>query len=180
MKCPQHYLTEMQEVILFYNGLDVPTRQILNSRGGGYKATAPGCYQRNNTNPSFQEQRQSMENTQSKFMSKSAKRHEENSNLIKEIRASTDAFRIRNQETSNKTLKNKIGQMTRSDDKFERKNELDLEARLMEDIGKSRRKNLMPTIEEGEVIEEFRTRDEDLDTGIEDYPSYCEYDKSSI
>ncbi|GKA04510.1 reverse transcriptase domain-containing protein [Tanacetum coccineum] len=33
MKCPQHYLTEMQEVILFYNGLDVPTRQILDSRG---------------------------------------------------------------------------------------------------------------------------------------------------
>ncbi|GJW32235.1 retrovirus-related pol polyprotein from transposon TNT 1-94 [Tanacetum coccineum] len=29
MKCPQHYLTDMQEVILFYNGLDVPTRQIL-------------------------------------------------------------------------------------------------------------------------------------------------------
>ncbi|GJT86172.1 hypothetical protein Tco_1067889 [Tanacetum coccineum] len=25
MKCPQHYLTEMQEVILFYNRLDVPT-----------------------------------------------------------------------------------------------------------------------------------------------------------
>ncbi|GJV62997.1 hypothetical protein Tco_1473825 [Tanacetum coccineum] len=33
MKCPQHYLTEMQEVILFYNGLDIPTRQILDSRG---------------------------------------------------------------------------------------------------------------------------------------------------
>ncbi|GKA22396.1 hypothetical protein Tco_0708358 [Tanacetum coccineum] len=33
MKCPQHNLTEMQEVILFYNGLDVPTRQILDSRG---------------------------------------------------------------------------------------------------------------------------------------------------
>ncbi|GJT53501.1 retrovirus-related pol polyprotein from transposon TNT 1-94 [Tanacetum coccineum] len=32
MKCPQHYLTEIQEVILFYNGLDVPTRQILDSR----------------------------------------------------------------------------------------------------------------------------------------------------
>ncbi|GKA75761.1 retrovirus-related pol polyprotein from transposon TNT 1-94, partial [Tanacetum coccineum] len=27
MKYPQHYLTDMQEVILFYNGLDVPTRQ---------------------------------------------------------------------------------------------------------------------------------------------------------
>ncbi|GJV10942.1 reverse transcriptase domain-containing protein [Tanacetum coccineum] len=33
MKCPQHYLTEMQEVVLFYNGLDVPTRQILDSKG---------------------------------------------------------------------------------------------------------------------------------------------------
>nr|GEY61437.1 hypothetical protein [Tanacetum cinerariifolium] len=33
MKCPQHYLTKMQEVVLFYNGLDVPTRQILDSRG---------------------------------------------------------------------------------------------------------------------------------------------------
>ncbi|GKF64242.1 hypothetical protein Tco_0187690, partial [Tanacetum coccineum] len=33
MKCPQHYLTEMHEVILFCNGLDVPTRQILDSRG---------------------------------------------------------------------------------------------------------------------------------------------------
>ncbi|GKB12010.1 hypothetical protein Tco_0845933 [Tanacetum coccineum] len=30
--------------------------------------------------------------------------------------------------------------------------------------------DLMPTIKEGEVIEEFRTRDEDLDTGIDDYP----------
>ncbi|GKD27957.1 hypothetical protein Tco_1234171, partial [Tanacetum coccineum] len=26
MKCLQHYLSEMQEVILFYNGLDIPTR----------------------------------------------------------------------------------------------------------------------------------------------------------
>ncbi|GJY69189.1 retrovirus-related pol polyprotein from transposon TNT 1-94 [Tanacetum coccineum] len=33
IKCPQHYLTDMQEVILFYNGLDVPTRQILDSKG---------------------------------------------------------------------------------------------------------------------------------------------------
>ncbi|GKA47198.1 hypothetical protein Tco_0740081 [Tanacetum coccineum] len=33
MKYPEHYLTQMQEVILFYNGLDVPTRQILDSRG---------------------------------------------------------------------------------------------------------------------------------------------------
>ncbi|GJS54959.1 DNA-directed DNA polymerase [Tanacetum coccineum] len=184
MKCPQHYLTEMQEVILFYNGLDILTRQILDSRGrstetsdglaaiqaclnnlgreikkvnekvyaaqvgceqckgpyytkdcpqkkegktleeayytqfggpfqgGGYRATAPGYYQRNNAYPSYQEQRQSMEDTLSKFMSELAKRHEENSNLIKEIQASTDAA-IRNQGASIKTLEIQIGQMSK-------------------------------------------------------------------
>ncbi|GJW27059.1 hypothetical protein Tco_0040870 [Tanacetum coccineum] len=40
MKCPQHYLTNMQEVILFYNGLDVPTRQILDSNGAIPSKTA--------------------------------------------------------------------------------------------------------------------------------------------
>ncbi|GKF00374.1 hypothetical protein Tco_0023724 [Tanacetum coccineum] len=166
----------MQEVVLFYNGLDVPTRQILDSRGaipsktaayakvaiqemaeysqkwhnatsrtrstktsdrltaiqaqlnnlgreikkvnekvyaaqvgckqckgGGYRATALRFYQRNNVNPSYQERRQSMEDTMSKFMSESEKRHEENSNLIKEIQASMDAT-IRNQGASIKTL----------------------------------------------------------------------------
>ncbi|GJS11448.1 hypothetical protein Tco_0368244 [Tanacetum coccineum] len=33
MKYPQYYLMEMQEVVLFYNGLDVPTRQVLDSIG---------------------------------------------------------------------------------------------------------------------------------------------------
>ncbi|GKA37492.1 hypothetical protein Tco_0724057 [Tanacetum coccineum] len=143
----------MQEVVLFYNGLDVPTRQILDSggaipsktaadaklnnlgreikkvnkkvyaaqvgceqykgprytkdcplkeegktleeayytqfgapfQGGGYRATALGFYQRNNANPSYQERRQYMEETLTKFMRESAKRHEENSSLIKEI-----------------------------------------------------------------------------------------------
>ncbi|GJY46370.1 hypothetical protein Tco_0435433 [Tanacetum coccineum] len=171
MKCPRHYLIELQEVVLFYNGLDLLTRQILDSRGampsktagdakvaiqemaeysqkwhngtsrtrstetsdglaaiqaqlnnlgreikkvnekvygaqvgceqckgphytkdfplkeegktleeayytqfgapfqgGGYRATAPRFYQRNNTNPSYQERRQSMEEILSKFM----------------------------------------------------------------------------------------------------------------
>ncbi|GJS14988.1 ribonuclease H-like domain-containing protein [Tanacetum coccineum] len=40
MKCPQHYLTKMQEVILFYNGFDVPTRQILDSKGAIPSKTA--------------------------------------------------------------------------------------------------------------------------------------------
>ncbi|GKE95088.1 hypothetical protein Tco_1579943 [Tanacetum coccineum] len=35
----------------------------------------------------------------------------------------------------------------------------------------------MPTIEEGEVIKEFRTRNEDLDTRDDDYPSYYDNDK---
>ncbi|GKD24912.1 hypothetical protein Tco_1231126 [Tanacetum coccineum] len=161
MKCPQHYLTEMQEVILFYNRLDVQIRQILDSKGAipsktaadakvaiqeiaeysqkwhngtsrtrstktsdglaaiqaqlnnlgreikkvnekvyaaqvgceqwGYRAAALGFYQRNNANPSYQERRQSVEETLSKFISESAKRHDENSNMINEIRASTDA-----------------------------------------------------------------------------------------
>ncbi|GKC48030.1 uncharacterized mitochondrial protein-like protein [Tanacetum coccineum] len=66
-------------------------------QGGGYRAAAPGFYQRNNANPSYQERRKSMEETLSKFMSELAKRHEENSNMIKEIRASTDAV-VRNKE----------------------------------------------------------------------------------
>ncbi|GKB96817.1 hypothetical protein Tco_0982954, partial [Tanacetum coccineum] len=40
MKCPLHYLTEIQELVLFYNGLDVPTRQILDSRGAIPSKTA--------------------------------------------------------------------------------------------------------------------------------------------
>ncbi|GKD53137.1 hypothetical protein Tco_1286524, partial [Tanacetum coccineum] len=40
--------------------------------------------------------------------------------------------------------------------------------------------DLMPTTEEGEVIEEFRTRDDELDAGNDDYLSYCDYDKKII
>ncbi|GJZ76250.1 ribonuclease H-like domain, reverse transcriptase, RNA-dependent DNA polymerase [Tanacetum coccineum] len=153
LRCPQHYLTNMQEVILFYKGLDIPTRQILDSKGaipsmksgdgphytkdcplkdegktleeayytqfgvsfpqgGHYKAAAPGFYQRNNRNPLYQEQRQSMEELQSKFMTESTKRHEENSNLIKEIRAATDSA-IRNQGASIKALEIQIGKMSK-------------------------------------------------------------------
>nr|GEW04363.1 hypothetical protein [Tanacetum cinerariifolium] len=40
MKCPQHYLMDMLEVIMFYNGLEVPTRQILDSKGAIPSKTA--------------------------------------------------------------------------------------------------------------------------------------------
>ncbi|GKE41796.1 hypothetical protein Tco_1469080 [Tanacetum coccineum] len=54
-----------------------------------------------------------MEDTLRKIISESAKRHEENSNLIKEIRALTDAA-IRNQGASIKTLEIQIGQMSKA------------------------------------------------------------------
>ncbi|GJT39748.1 hypothetical protein Tco_0939613 [Tanacetum coccineum] len=189
MKCPQLYLTDMQEVILFYNGLDVPTRQILDSKGvipsktdadakvaiqemvefsqkwhngtssrskmyaaqvgcelckgpyytkivhkrkkektleeayytqfgapyqskGQYRAAGPGFYQRNNENSSYPDRRPSLEESLTKFMAESAKRHEENSNIIKEIRASTDVA-IRNQGALIKTLDIQIGQTSK-------------------------------------------------------------------
>ncbi|GJS72749.1 retrotransposon protein [Tanacetum coccineum] len=160
MKCPQHYLTDMQEVIFFDKWLDVPTRQILDSRGAIPTKTAAdakvviqemveyyqkwhngtssktrstetsdglaaiqaqlnslgrekkGFYQRNNRNSSYPARRETMEESLSKFMTESAKRHEENSNIIKEIRASTDAA-IRNQGASIKTLELQIGQMSK-------------------------------------------------------------------
>ncbi|GJU20717.1 hypothetical protein Tco_1154059 [Tanacetum coccineum] len=37
--------------------------------------------------------------------------------------------------------------------------------------------DLIPTIEEGEVIKEFRTKDDELYNEIDDYPSYYDYDK---
>ncbi|GKD29012.1 homeodomain-like protein, partial [Tanacetum coccineum] len=81
-------------------------------QGGGYRAITPGFYQRNNANPSYQEQRQSIEDTLSKFMRESAKRHEENSILIKEIRVSTNVA-IRNQGASIKTLEIQIEQTSK-------------------------------------------------------------------
>ncbi|GKC05641.1 mitochondrial proton/calcium exchanger protein-like protein isoform X1 [Tanacetum coccineum] len=50
--------------------------------------------------------------TLSKFLSKSAKRHEENSDLIKQFRASTDVA-IRNQGASIKTLEVQIGKISK-------------------------------------------------------------------
>ncbi|GJV54658.1 pyruvate dehydrogenase (acetyl-transferring) kinase, mitochondrial [Tanacetum coccineum] len=175
LKCPQHYLTDMQEVIAFYKGLDAPTRLSLDSRGaipsmkannlgreikkvnekvyasqvgceickgphytkdcpdkedgktlkeayytqfgvpypqGQVNAAAPGYYQRNNRNPLYQERRQSLEDFVSKFMAESARRHEENSTLIKKIRAALDSA-IRNQGASIKALEIQIGQMSK-------------------------------------------------------------------
>nr|GEV48867.1 hypothetical protein [Tanacetum cinerariifolium] len=70
----------------YYTQFGVP---FLNA--GRYRAATPGFYQRDNGNPSYQERRQTMEESLSKFMAELAQRHDENSSLIKEIRASMDA-----------------------------------------------------------------------------------------
>ncbi|GKE48898.1 hypothetical protein Tco_1480156 [Tanacetum coccineum] len=168
----------MKEVILFYNGLGIPTRQILDSRCAIPSKTAAdakvaiqemaeysqkwhnGTSRSRSTKTSngltaIQEQLNNLgreikkvnekyillksdvnnakdlitpnithskkkgkiskkltTSTLSNFMSESAKRHEEKSNLIKEIRASTDAA-IRNQGALIKTLEIQIGQMSK-------------------------------------------------------------------
>ncbi|GJV77985.1 RNA-directed DNA polymerase, eukaryota, reverse transcriptase zinc-binding domain protein [Tanacetum coccineum] len=68
-----------------------------------YRVAGPGFYQWNNEKSSYPDQRPSLEESLTKFMAESAKRREENSHIIKEIRASTDAA-IRNQCASIKTL----------------------------------------------------------------------------
>ncbi|GJY08137.1 hypothetical protein Tco_0375191 [Tanacetum coccineum] len=95
----------------------------------GYRATAPGFYQRNNANPSYAQGYQS----------------------------ALDPWK-----TILFTARAKI-------DVYKRKITLR--------VGINQGDDLMPTIEEGEVIEEFRTRDKDLDTRIDDYPSSCDDDK---
>ncbi|GJZ00929.1 retrovirus-related pol polyprotein from transposon TNT 1-94 [Tanacetum coccineum] len=75
---------------------------------GQYKAAGPEFYQRNNGNSSYPDRRQTREKSLTKFMAESPKRHEENSNIIKESQASTDAT-IRNQGASIKTLEIQIG-----------------------------------------------------------------------
>ncbi|GJT77696.1 hypothetical protein Tco_1044421 [Tanacetum coccineum] len=174
-----------EEVILFYNGLDVPTRQILDSKGviptktaGDAKvaiqemaeyskkwhngssskakstetsdglaaiqaqlnnlereikkvnekvyAAQVGCelckgphhtkdcplMEEGKTLEEAYYTQQTLEESLTKFMAESARRHKENSNIIKEIRASTDAA-IRNQGASIKTLEIKIGQISK-------------------------------------------------------------------
>ncbi|GKD26655.1 pyruvate dehydrogenase (acetyl-transferring) kinase, mitochondrial [Tanacetum coccineum] len=329
MKCPRHYLTKMQEVVLFYNGLDVPTRQILNSRGAIPSKTAAeakvaiqemaeysqkwhngtsrtrstktsdglaaiqaqlnnrgreikkvnekfyaaqvGCEQCKGPHYTkdcpLKEEDKTLEETyytqfgapfqgggyRATTSGELAKRHEENSNLIKEIRASMDAA-IRNQGASIKTLEIQIRYargykvplilkrtfLSTTRDKIDvykrnitlrvgeeriifksvkpasslikrfyilslrERMELDLEARLMREtlvlnrsldplnrdyielnnlnvpieLRRDQVDDLMPTIEEDEVVKEFRARnDARMVSEIFGYPSDYDHDK---
>ncbi|GJY25859.1 probable inactive receptor kinase, partial [Tanacetum coccineum] len=59
--------------------------------GGQYRAAGLGFYQRNNKNSLYPDQRQTLEESLSTFLVELAKRHEDNLNILKEIRASTNA-----------------------------------------------------------------------------------------
>ncbi|GKE89104.1 hypothetical protein Tco_1566579, partial [Tanacetum coccineum] len=104
--CPQKEEGKFLEEA-YYTQLGVPYQP-----RGQYRAAGPGFYQRNNGNSSYPDRIPSLEESLTKFMAESAKRHEENSNIIKEIQASTDAA-IRNQGASIKTLEIQIGQMSK-------------------------------------------------------------------
>ncbi|GKD92993.1 hypothetical protein Tco_1372830, partial [Tanacetum coccineum] len=104
--CPQKEEGKTLEEA-YYTQFGVPYQP-----GGQYRVAGPGFYQRNNGNSSYPNQRPSLEESLTKFIAESAKRHEENSNIIKKIRASTDAA-IRNQGTLIKTLEIQIGRMNK-------------------------------------------------------------------
>ncbi|GKA29492.1 hypothetical protein Tco_0715737 [Tanacetum coccineum] len=203
---------------------------------GNYKATAPGFYQRNNAQPFHNRRRQSLEDLLANFWGiGTKKRHEENSNLIKEIQASMDAT-IRNQGASIKTLEIQIKKMSKvlwergfrslasltntkpektmssysrnveSGASFDTRmgstkaripwTEQYTDIRETQDITiildyielndlnvplalrRDQVDDLMPTIEEGEVVEEFRARnDARIVSKFFRYPSGCDHDK---
>ncbi|GJS92922.1 homeodomain-like protein [Tanacetum coccineum] len=197
---------------------------------GGYRATTPGFYQRNNANPSYQERR----------TMKYPKRIGENvlvrigkftfpidfiildmpedikvplilgRPFLSTARAKINVYkrkitlRVVEEKIIFKSVKSASSLIKRVYMlSLRERMELDLEARLMgetlvlnrsldpflEDyielndlnepfeLRRNQGDDLIATIKEGEVIEEFRTTDEDLDTRIDDYPSYCDVDK---
>nr|GEX75259.1 hypothetical protein [Tanacetum cinerariifolium] len=270
MKSHQHYLTKMQKVILFYNGLGIPTRQILNSRGTIPLKTVADAkiaihemakYSQKWHNRTSESRRASVsvmplltylnlglgELAHTKLTIELADRavkypKEITENVLvrigkfffpvdfiildmpKDIKvplilerpffstacAKIDVYkrkitlRVGKEKvvfTSDKPASSLIKRVYMLS--LREIVELDLEARLMGEtlvlnrsldpffkdyielkylnepieLRRNQGDDLMSTIEEGEVIKEFRTRDEDLDTGIDDYPSYYGYDK---
>ncbi|GJX83146.1 hypothetical protein Tco_0332627 [Tanacetum coccineum] len=150
LRCPQHYLIDMKEVILNYKGLDVPTKQFLDSKVSTETSNGLAAIeaQLNNLGREIKKMnekvhvaqvgsRMTISRNSSRILPKEQwkpfvsrvktnngritkqvygriyKRNEENSNLIKEIRASTDAA-IRNQGASVKALEIQIEQISKN------------------------------------------------------------------
>ncbi|GJS68154.1 hypothetical protein Tco_0682719, partial [Tanacetum coccineum] len=201
MKCPQHYLTEMQEVVLFYNGLDVPTRQILDSKGAIPSKTVADT--KVPTIPKIAHSRKKgipikklttlnlvhlfKEGDIEQLLQDSTK------GIMQtlQIRASTDPA-IRNQGALNENFRdpnqaNKQEARLMGRDFGVKLNQLDAFLRItleLNDINcplelrRDKIDDLMPTIEEGEVVEEFRARNNArMVSKFFGYPSECDHDK---
>ncbi|GJS26003.1 hypothetical protein Tco_0486623 [Tanacetum coccineum] len=242
MKCPQHYLTEIQEVVLFYNGLDVPTRHILDLRGAIPSKTAADAKEKDSgsftlpcfiNNVCFDNALVDLGASVSVmplstylnlglgelahtrlYNSRYARGYQSaldpRKTILSTARAKIDVYkrkitlRVREERivfTSIKPASSLIKRVYMLS--LRERIELDLESRLMgetlvlnkpldpflEDyielndlnepfeLGRNQGDDLMPTIKECEVIKEFRTRDDELNVGIDDYPSHCDYDK---
>nr|GEW27074.1 hypothetical protein [Tanacetum cinerariifolium] len=218
---------QMQEVILFYKGLGIPTRRILDSRGAIPSKTAADAKERgfgslpSSTKSNSRDQVKSISTTievdscpirriGSVQYAVSTRQNRTLILFLSTARAKIDVYKrktpLRVGEemiifTSVKPASSLIKRVYMLS--LRERIELDLEARLMgetlvlnrsldsffEDyielndlcepfeLKRNQGDDLMPTIKEGEVIEEFRTKDDELDAGIDDYPSYYDYDK---
>ncbi|GJZ44032.1 hypothetical protein Tco_0591287 [Tanacetum coccineum] len=207
------------EVILFYNRLDVPTRQILDSRGRSTE-TSDGLAaiqaQLNNLGREIKKVNEKVFAAQVGYFIDLDIPEDIKVPLIfrrpflSTARAKIDVYkrnstlRVGEEKIIFKSVKPASSLIKRVYMlSLRERMELDLEARLMgetlvfnrsldlflEDYNelndlnepfelmRNQGDDLMPTIEECEVIKEFRTRDEYLDNGIDDYPSYCDDDK---
>ncbi|GJU69866.1 hypothetical protein Tco_1256125 [Tanacetum coccineum] len=107
-------------------------------QGGGYRVIALGFHQRNNVNPSYQERRQSMEETLSKFMTPS------------DIPSALDPRRRPFLSIAHAKI------VVFKKDYFEKLNDLNVPLELRRD----QVDDLIPTNEEGKVVEEFRARND--------------------
>ncbi|GKC61191.1 putative transposase, mutator type, MULE transposase domain protein [Tanacetum coccineum] len=114
MKCPYHYLTKMQEVILFYNVLGIPTRQILDSRAIQAQLNNLGR-EIKKVNEKVYAAQVGYEQCKGPHYTKDFPLKEEGKTLEEAFYmkfASTDAA-IRNQGASIKTLEIQIGQISK-------------------------------------------------------------------
>ncbi|GJU25282.1 hypothetical protein Tco_1163903 [Tanacetum coccineum] len=232
MKCPQHYLMEMQDVIMFYNGLGIPTQEILDSRG-----TIPS---KNAADEKVAVQ-EMIEYSRKWHNVTSRSKSTETSNRLAAIQAQLNNLGRDIKKVNEKVYTAQVGYQSALDpqktilstarakiDVYKRKitlrvgeeriistsvkpasslikrvymlslrerMELDLEARRMREtlvlnrsldpffedyielndlnepfeLRRNQGDDLMPTIKEGDVIEQFRTRDDELNTKIDDY-----------
>nr|GEY13217.1 hypothetical protein [Tanacetum cinerariifolium] len=87
---------------------------------GRYIANAPDYYVKDKKKMGYQDKRPSLEETLNKFMVESAKKDKENTNLITEVQASTQAA-MRNNEATLKSMENQTDKQISYDEELKKK-----------------------------------------------------------